>query len=214
MGIWIDAFIAPVESTLLSVECFGSLLVDLARERIVRTPWTLVAGDLCVNAELLWGGVVGRARFDNLPSRHAAPLGRAAEWWEDDPPPWGPSREQARVLAGGDAILDVLSALRAAPYGAEDIAVAFSSLDFTNPATLDHYWAEDGRTVLACYALATSQVRPLDFNSTGEPGGPTHPVRTCVVNTFKLGDRSPCLAIERVVSRHFASVLVYGHRYG
>ncbi|GAA1925350.1 hypothetical protein [Streptantibioticus ferralitis] len=36
----------------------------------------------------------------------------------------------------------MLPALRAAPYGAEDIAVAFSSLDFTNPAILDHQWVE------------------------------------------------------------------------
>ncbi|GAA1925290.1 hypothetical protein [Streptantibioticus ferralitis] len=104
----------------------------------------------------------------------------------------------------------MLPALREAPYGTEDIAVAFYSLDFTNPAILDPYWVEDGRTVLACYALATAQLRPVDFNSTGEPGGPTHPVQTCVVNTFKLVDRGPCPAIEQVVSRHFGYALVCG----
>ncbi|GAA1925286.1 hypothetical protein [Streptantibioticus ferralitis] len=66
---------------MLSVECFGRLLADLARERIVRMPWTLVAGDLCVNSELLRVGVVEQARFDNLrPGTHLA-SDELPAWW-------------------------------------------------------------------------------------------------------------------------------------
>ncbi|MFD7169403.1 hypothetical protein [Streptomyces violascens] len=44
MGIWTDVCAAPAEPHLLSRKAFGRLLVDLARERVVRTPWALLAG--------------------------------------------------------------------------------------------------------------------------------------------------------------------------
>ncbi len=68
MGIWTDAFIAPPKSTLLRPEAFGRLTVELARERVARTPSTLLAGQLCVNASLNWGSVNGQARWDGRPS--------------------------------------------------------------------------------------------------------------------------------------------------
>ena len=67
MGIWTDAFVAPAEPYLLSREDFGRLAVDLARERVVRTPWALIAGELCVNASLNWESVSGQARWDGAP---------------------------------------------------------------------------------------------------------------------------------------------------
>lgn len=217
MGIWTDAFIAPEKPHPLSREAFGRLVVDLARERVVRTPWTMLAGELCVNASLNWGGVIGRARWDRPPV--GTPL-RTDEYPEqyrdDDPPPWGDSHEDARVLARGDAILDVLPALREAPYGQEDVAVVFERLDFRNRAVLGHIQYEDDRTTLACFALARPQVRPLAANDCAEPdGGPVHPVRACVVHTFKhSADHDAVPAITSVAARHFGPSLVTGSTWG
>ncbi|MCX4848333.1 hypothetical protein [Streptomyces sp. NBC_00893] len=97
MGIRTDAFIAPPKPVLLRPEAFGSLVVGLARERVVRTPWAVLAGKLCVNAGLNWGSVSGQARW-----------------------------EEAGLLASGDAILDVLPTPRAAPYGVEGFASVVS----------------------------------------------------------------------------------------
>jgi hypothetical protein len=214
MGIWTDAFIAPAEPVLLPVERFGRMLVELGRERIVRMPWTLLAGDLCVNAELAYISIIGDARLPPIGTERVSEV--LPPWVErdDDPPPWGTAHEEARILARSDAVLDVPPALRAAPYGTVDIAVAFHGLDFTNPRILDHYWFEDHRTVLACYALARQQTRPVDANSTGSPGGPVHPVRTLVATAFKHGERGPCSVIEAVVSRHLGPDLVSGQTWG
>lgn len=57
MGIRYDAFIAPAQPTLLLSEAFGRLVRDLARERVVHTPWALLAGELCINASLNWESV-------------------------------------------------------------------------------------------------------------------------------------------------------------
>lgn len=216
MGIWTDAFIAPAEPALPPPEAFGRLVVDLARERLVRTPWALVAGKLCVNASLNWGSVSGQARWDRPP---VGTLLRSKEYPEDirddDPPPWGDSHEEARLLASGDAVLDVLPALRTAPYGSEDIAVAFDRMDFGNRAIADCFRYEDHRTMLVCFALAHPQHRPLSANDCGFPGGPMHPVRTCVVHTFKHASAEGAVpALASVVSRHLGPDLISGKTWG
>ncbi|MFE9487077.1 MULTISPECIES: hypothetical protein [unclassified Streptomyces] len=216
MGIWTDAFIAPPEPALLRPEAFGRLVVELARERVVRTPWTLVAGKLCVNASLNWGSVSGQARRDRPP---VGTVLRSEEYPEDlrddDPPPWGDSHEEARLLASGDAVLDVLPALRAAPYGVEDVAVVFDRMDFGNRAVKDYFRFEDRRTMLVCFALAHPQHRPLSAHDCGEPGGPTHPVRTCVVHTFKHASGDGAVPpLVSVLARCFGPDLVSGKTWG
>ncbi|MEU6015492.1 hypothetical protein ABZ826_15970 [Streptomyces sp. NPDC047515] len=216
MGIWTDAFIAPAEPALLPSEAFGRLVVDLARERLVRTPWALVAGRLCVNASLNWGSVSGQARWERPAvgttlRTEEYPLGEP----DDDPPPWGPSHEEARLLAAGDAVLDVLPALRAAPYGAEDIAVTFAHMDFGNRAIADRFRYEDHRTMLVCFALARPQHRPLSAHECGYPGGATHPVRTCVVHTFKHASEDGAVpSLASVASRHLGPDLISGWTWG
>ncbi|MFF3689661.1 hypothetical protein [Streptomyces sp. NPDC002187] len=170
MGIWTDAFIAPAEPNLLSREAFGRLVVELARQRVVRTPWTLIAGTLCVNASLNWGSVSGQARWDRAAPGTLLCSDEVAEQFQDnDPPPWGDSHEQARLLARGEAILDVLPALQQAPYGDKDVAVVFDCLDFGNRAVVDYFRFEDHRTMLVCFALARPQNRPLSTNDCGPP---------------------------------------------
>ncbi|MFJ5720374.1 hypothetical protein [Streptomyces sp. NPDC093149] len=216
MGIWTDTFIAPAEPALLPPEAFGRLVVDLARERLVRTPWALVAGNLCVNARLNWGSVSGHARWNRSPvgttlRTEEYPVGEP----DDDPPPWGPSHEEARLLAAGDAVLDVLPALRAAPYGAEDVAVTFAHMDFGNRAIAEYFRYEDHRTMLVCFALARPQHRPLSADECAAPGGPTHPVRTCVVHTFKHASGEGAVpALASVVSRHLGPDLISGSTWG
>ncbi len=212
--MWVDTFIAPPSPSLLSRVEFARLVVDLGRERLVRTPWMLLAGTLCVNAGLGWGSVVGRARFE--PPAIGTEL-RSEDGVPDpgsEPPPWGASVERALLLARGESLDGLAPALRQAPYGRQDLAVVFHCLDFTHPAILDHYWYEDERTMLACYALATPQDRPLEANTCGRPAGPVHPVQTCVVNTWKHGDGSACPAIEMVTARHLGPALVTGVTWG
>ncbi|MFF2012362.1 hypothetical protein ACFVWY_25210 [Streptomyces sp. NPDC058195] len=76
----------------------------------------------------------------------------------------GPSHEEARLLASGEKVIDILPALRAAPYGDEDIAVVFAHVDFGNRSITDYFPYEDTRTALACFALARPQNRPLSAN--------------------------------------------------
>jgi len=210
MGIWTDAFLAPVEPVLPSAESFGRLLIDLDRESIVRMPWVLIAGGFDVNTTLLWsGGVVAQALGGARPG--AWLTSEQLPGLADQPAPWGQVTEHARVLARGDTVRDMLAALATAPYGSVDIAVVFQSLNFDNPALLRHYGSEDRRTALACYALARPQQRWLHANAqTDDPGGPTHEVQVCLVNTFKFGEPEVCPAIEAVASRHLGPALVYG----
>ncbi|MFJ8853360.1 hypothetical protein [Streptomyces sp. NPDC102437] len=113
MGIWTDAFIAPPKPVLLRPEAFGSLAVELARERVARTPWALLAGKLRVNASLI------------------------------------------------------------------------------------------------------PQHRPLSADHCGNPGGPTHPVRTCVVHTFKHSmAEGPVPALASVASRCFGPDMISGDTWG
>ncbi|MGW7363117.1 hypothetical protein ACWGI8_06740 [Streptomyces sp. NPDC054841] len=100
MGIWTDAFIAPAQPTALSLEAFGVPVVDLARQRVVRTPWSLIAGELCVNASLNRGSVSGQARWDHpVPGTLLCSDEIPEEFRNNDPPPWGDSHERARLLA-------------------------------------------------------------------------------------------------------------------
>ncbi len=216
VGTWTDAFIAPAAPTLLPPESFGRLVVDLARERVVRTPWSLLAGRLCVNASLNWVSVSGQARYGRPAVGTPLRTSRHPLWREDDdPPPWGDSDEEARLLATGEAVLDVLPALRAAPYGREDIAVVFSCLDVRHRGIADFLIGEDHRTVLVCFALARPQVRPLAADDSAEPGGEVHPVRTCVVHTYKLARRyGPASAITAIAARHLGPDLVTGRTWG
>jgi hypothetical protein len=115
------------------------------------------------------------------------------------------------VLATADSVLDILPALSKSPYGAEDIAVVFYSLNFDNAALLQHYWRADPRTLLVCYALARPQARWTHADLlTGDPGGPSHDVQICLVNTFKFGDDGTCPAIQAVLRRHLGDELVCG----
>lgn len=216
MGIWTDAFMAPEEPGLLPREAFGRLVVDLARERVVRTPWALIAGELCVNASLNWGSVSGQARWDRPAVGTLLRSEEVPEEFRDNaPPPWGDSHEQARLLARSDAILDALPALQQAPYGDQDVAVVFDCLDFGNRAIVDHFRFTDSRTTLACFALARTQVRPLATNDSGGPGGPVHPVRTCIVHTFKhTAEEGAVPTIASVAARHFGPSLVSGETWG
>ncbi|MER6384988.1 hypothetical protein [Streptomyces sp. NPDC001250] len=216
MGIWTDAFTAPAEPTLLSREDFGQLVVGLARERVACTPWALLAGELCVNASLNWGSVSGQARWDEpglgtVLHSEEYPEGLR----DDDPPPWGDSYERARLLARGDAILDVLPALQRAPYGEEDVAVVFQYLDFTNRAIADYFRFEDKHTMLVAFSLARPQNRPLSTNDGWKPHGPVHPVRTCLVHTFKhASEDGPLPPFVSVAARHLGPNLVTGETWG
>ncbi|MEU6091025.1 hypothetical protein ABZ865_30480 [Streptomyces sp. NPDC047085] len=216
MGIWTDAFIAPAEPALLSREDFGQLVVDLARERVVCTPWALLAGELCVNASLNWESVSGQARWDNPDVGTVLCSDERPEGLRDnDPPPWGDSHERARLLARGDAVLDVLPALLQAPYGEVDVAVVFHHLDFTNRAIVDHFQFEDTRTMLVAYSLARPQNRPLSTNDGWAPGRPVHPVRTCLVHTFKFAiEDGPLPPLASIAARHFGPDLVNGETWG
>ncbi|GHC90310.1 hypothetical protein [Streptomyces flavofungini] len=216
MGVWTDAFIAPAEPSLLPLEAFGRLVVDLGRERVVHTPWALLAGTLCANASLNWGSVSGQARWDQPPvgtvlrsEKLPEPFRRAK------PPPWGDSHEDAQLLARGEAILDVLPALKNAPYAEQDVAVIFDRLDFGNKSIADHVYFEDHRTMLACYALARPQHRPFDAHDGSEPGGPVHPVQTCIVHTFKHAmEEGPAPALAALAARHFGPGVVTGQTWG
>ncbi|MEU8873977.1 hypothetical protein AB0D24_22980 [Streptomyces javensis] len=216
MGTWTDAFVAPARPDLLPPESFGRLVVDLARERVVRTSWWLLAGRLCVNASLNWVSVSGQARYDRPAPGAPLRTERHPQWQEDgDPPPWGDSHEEARLLATGEAIRHVLPALRAAPYDREDIAVVFPCPDFRHRGVSDFLICEDHRTMLVCFALARPQIRPLAAEDTGEVGGEVHPVRTCVVHTYKLARRiGPAPAVTAIAARHFGPDLVTGRTWG
>ncbi|GAA0450073.1 hypothetical protein GCM10010361_12680 [Streptomyces olivaceiscleroticus] len=131
------------------------------------------------------------------------------------PPSWGGSRERARLLAAGDAILDLLPALQAAPYGQQDIAVVFDRLNFGNRAIADYFHAEDPRTMLVAFALAHPQSRPLATCVSDEPGGPMHPVQTGVVHTFKLAvEDGPVPVLAALLARHLGPDLVSGETWG
>jgi hypothetical protein len=224
MGTWTDAFIAPPAPTLLRPDAFGRLAVELARERVVRTPWALLAGRLCVNVSLNWGSVSGQANWDRPP---VGTVLRTEEYPgevsdpDDDPPPWGPSHEEARLLASGEKVLDIPPALRATAYGDEDIAVVFAHMDFGNRAITNYFRYADRRTTLACFALARPQNRPLFADAYGDmDDGPTLPVRTCVVHTYKhaLGDLGldggPVPALAATTSRYFGPDQVSGKTRG
>ncbi|MFE4872093.1 hypothetical protein [Streptomyces sp. NPDC056682] len=132
-----------------------------------------------------------------------------------EPPPWGPSREHARLIGRGERLLDVLPALHRAPYGDEDVAVVFDHLDFTNRAIRDHFSFEDPRTMLVCFALARPQSRPLSTNDRGPAGGPMHAVRTCIVHTFKLAMEDGVVPpIGSIATRYFGPALVSGETWG
>lgn len=218
MGTWTDEFLAPAVPTLVAPDTFGRLVVDLARERVVRTPWALLAGTLCVNASLNWGSVSGMARWDRPPVGTVLRTKEVPEdLRDDDPPPWGDSHEEARLLAAGERILDVLPALRSAPYGRRDVAVAFARMDFGRKAVRRHFWWEDHRTPLVAFALAAPQHLPLAANRFGEPDGdgPAHPVQTCVVHTYKhLPMDGPPPPLAAVLSRHLGPELVNGKTRG
>ncbi|RSS52207.1 hypothetical protein EF912_19990 [Streptomyces sp. WAC07061] len=218
MGIWTDVFIAPAEPGLLVPRAdFERLLLDLGRERLVVMPWVLLAGRLCVNASLNWGSVSGKARWDRtLPP--GTVLATDEPWPEDrddNPPPWGDSHEEARILARGDGILGLLAAVREAPYGVEDIAAVFAGVDFGHRGIADWFRWEDHRTTVACFALASAQNRPLSTPDWADPSSRVHPVRTCLVHTFKHRFRYfPAPPLAAVAGRHLGAEPVVGETWG
>lgn len=215
MGIWTDQFVAPARPVLLDVDGFTALAADLVRERVVRTPWLLVGGTLCANAELPYVSVLWDARSDDPPTGArlvTEPLPPWAEYddEDDEPPPWGRGQESATVLAKGDSIDALPAALATAPYGTQDIALLFHGLDFTNRVITKHYRGKDCRILLAVFALAHAQQRPLAANANGYPGGPHHPVRTFVSTGYKHGDDEIPAPLKAVLRRHFGADLISG----
>jgi hypothetical protein len=205
VGIWTDMWVAPERAILPDQAAFGALLVDLARDRIVRMPWTIIAGRLDVNATLLWGGGVIWQTVSEQPTP-----GSVLETDQLMPNPDRPI-ERAQLVASGHAIAEVIPALAAANYGDHDVAVIFPCLNFENPEILKHYWEQDRRTVLVCFALAPPQGRVVHADLlTGVPGGLTHQVGVCIANTFKFGEQTPCPAIDQVARRHFGQKLAHG----
>ncbi|MCX4673435.1 hypothetical protein OG453_43535 [Streptomyces sp. NBC_01381] len=75
---------------------------------------------------------------------------------------------------------------------------------------LDCYWYEGECIVLACFALVTPERRSLEASAGGWSGGRMHPVQTCVVDTFKVDEGAPCLAVVAVAARYFGTDLVAG----
>ncbi|WP_406502885.1 hypothetical protein [Streptomyces sp. NBC_00212] len=74
---------------------------------------------------------------------------------------------------------------------------------------------EDHRTMLVCFALARPQDRPLSTNDCGPAGGPMHPVRTCIVQTFKHAmEEGVVPPIASVATRYFGPALVSGETWG
>ncbi|WP_327350311.1 hypothetical protein [Streptomyces sp. NBC_01304] len=217
MGIWTDEFIAPSVPRLLPVAEFAAMATALVRHQVVRTPWWLVAGELSANAELPYVSVLFDIRFTDpdVGATVHSDLEWASEEDFDTPPPWGPVRESGRILAKSHAIEDLGPALRAAPYGRQDIAVLFHGLDFDNPLVKEHYWHADHRILLSCFSLATEQQRPLSANSTADPTGPPHrPVRTFASTGYKHGDNGPCPPVEAVLGRYLGPDLRCGRTRG
>ncbi len=70
------------------------------------------------------------------------------------------------------------------------------------------------RILIACFALAHPQERPLSTNSTGTPSGPYHPVHTFVSTGFKHGNNGPCPPLEAVLRRHLGPDLICGRTCG
>ncbi|GGX29090.1 hypothetical protein GCM10010297_58250 [Streptomyces malachitofuscus] len=216
MGIWINAFTAPDKPELLPRGAFGRLVVDLVRDGIVHTPWALLVGDLCVNTSLLGDGVIAQARWERPPVGSVLRGSKGPQDFRDPlPPPWGGSDERAHLLARDEDILQVLPALEAAPYGEQDVAVVFDCLDFSHPAIDDHFQFDDHRTPLVCFSLVHPRNRPLNESTLGDPGGPMHPVRTCIVHTFKLCvEEGPPPPIASLATRYFGPDLVHGATWG
>ncbi|MFB7876477.1 hypothetical protein ACFC06_14590 [Nocardia sp. NPDC056064] len=215
MGIWTDQFLAPPEAFLPDAAEFAELAAGMIRDQVACAPWTLVAGELSANAELPYVGILGGIRWSIRDGsvtvggeQRTEPADRADE---QAPPPWGQALEVGRVLATGSDPTDIGPALAAAPYGQMDIAIVFDQLDFGNPAVLDHFWREDSRIQLTCFALARPQHRPLSADTLADPdSGPLHPVQTFVSVGYKLGDSTPCPAIATAVARVLGPDLVEG----
>lgn len=69
--------------------------------------------------------------------------------------------------------------------------------------------------MLVAFALARPQNRPLPTNDDWAPGGPVHPVRTCLVHTFKLAiEDGPLPPLASIATRHFDPDLVTGETWG
>lgn len=219
MGIWTDQFLAPYEAYLPDIADFADLAATMIRFRVACAPWTLVAGDLCANAELPYTGILGDIRWSVRDGSLTVGGERATHTSEsdsDEPPPWGRATEAGRVLATGTDPAEIVLALATAPYGREDIAIVFDQLDFSNPEVLNHFRVEDSRVLLTCFALARPQTRPLSANSLADPdNGPAHPVQTFVSIGYKLGDSGyPCPSIANVFVRVLGPGLVVGQTIG
>ncbi|MFI1913791.1 hypothetical protein [Nocardia sp. NPDC020380] len=222
MGIWTDQFLAPYEAYLPEVTDFAEMAASMIHYQVACAPWTLVAGKLSANAELPYVGILGDIRWSirdgslTVGGERSTDITEHTEWEAEQAPPWGRALEAGRVLATGTDPADIAPALSAAPYGLEDIAIVFDQLDFGNPEVLNHFWSEDTRIQLTCFALARPQYRPLYANTLAAPdNGPVHPVQTFVSVGYKLGDRLyPCPAIADAVVRVLRPGLAVGETFG
>ncbi|WP_278261529.1 hypothetical protein [Nocardia sp. AG03] len=214
MGLWTDQFLAPAEAFLPEAAEFAELAAGMIRDQVACAPWTLVAGELSANAELPYAGILGDIRWSISDGSMTVGDERSterAEWAGDQVPPWGQALEVGRVLASGIDPADIRPALAAAPYGQQDIAIVFDQLDFGNPVVLNHFWCEDSRIQLTCFALARPQHRPLSASTLADPdNGPVHAVQTFVSVGYKLGDSTPCPAIAAAAARVLGPDLVVG----
>lgn len=204
---------------MLALEDFSDLVAELIWSGVVRTPWTLVAGELSANAPLAWTSVLWRAREedrsigDRLSSVERQPSNADRD---PKPPPWGHVHESVRVLARDDDHEKVLPALQAAPYGTEDVAVVFRGLDSADPDVSHYVGITDKRIILACFALARPQLRPLATDwRLSEPGGAAHQVQTFVSLGFKESrDAWPNLVAGSAMENNAGAGLVIGKTWG
>ncbi|MEV0683615.1 hypothetical protein AB0I35_07080 [Nocardia sp. NPDC050378] len=198
---------------------FAELSAGMIRHGVACAPWTLVAGELSANAALPCVGILGDIRWsvrDGSLTVGGARATERIEWEADQLPPWGEPEESGRVLATGSNPADIATALAAAPYGQEDIAIVFDQLDFSNHEIQSHFQWEDSRIQLTCFALAHPQHRPLFADTLADPDdGPAHPVQAFVSVGYKLGGgRYPCPAIADAVVRVLGPGLVVGQMIG
>ncbi|MEU4838605.1 hypothetical protein [Nocardia testacea] len=201
---------------------FAELAASMIHYQVACAPWTLVAGNLSANAELPYVGILGDIRWSIRDGSLTVGGSRATErhewdeWEEEQAPPWGQPLEAGRVLATGSDPAEIAPVLSAAPYGREDIAVVFDQLEFGNPEVMNHFWNEDSRIQLTCFALAHPQYRPLSAKTLADPdNGPAHPVQAFVSVGYKHGAGGyPCPAIADAVVRVLGPGLVVGQTIG
>jgi hypothetical protein len=184
VGVWIDLFVGPQDARALEREAFEALIIDLIRDRIVDPPCALLTGKLTPSEPL------GVANASMMP---------------------GSGADGIRQLYHGSRSAELIAALRAAPWGTQDLAVWFTGLSWTNPEIGPAFEDEcqyNGDVIVYAFRKPTNVELLADdsiesmrlatyFALTGK-GCPTDITRT---------------PIEAVLKRHLGSKLVSGVSY-